>query len=328
MKKINITIVLIFLFIRVSCQDESKIEFDNTSFQFGDSIKIQSIDNLIAEVNKYSSNDSKKLFVICGWIFKNIDFDLNKFETGGVINDYETTIQTKRGVCGDYATLFSEICNRLKIKNFLVEGYVPELDSVKKVYFETNHLWNIVNVNNNWYHCDLLFTSGYIKKNAHNTFKFVKKVNPKTYLVNSTEFLKNHMPADPMWQLRTNPYDLSAFLEGRIGLQDTLVKSRHFNFIDSINSFEKLSEIERILKFTNNAYSFNNLNHNIVITNNYNLAVELYNQWKKTKNKEDLKKAKKLFLIAKEHIQYAYGDVKNLEQPIYTNLNIIQKYVP
>lgn len=135
---------------------------------------INTFEEVIIRINELCSSDTQKLCLVAGWIYKNIDFDISKFAAGGNIPAYEEVYSKRKGVCGDYASLFSEFCNQLGIENVIIEGYVEEYNSNTSYFEETNHAWNVVMINDQWYHCDLLGFSGKLKPNENNSFDFVK----------------------------------------------------------------------------------------------------------------------------------------------------------
>src|SRR5690606_30708998 len=144
MKKIQIILLQIFLTVSVFGQDSKYLEFDFEHFALKDSINPHlSFEETVKVMEEFGGNDTQKLWLIAGWIYNNIDFDLDKFQSGGIINDYKTVFSLRKGICGDYSNIFSAFCDRFNIPNEIIEGYVPELDSNKKVYYQTNHAWNV-----------------------------------------------------------------------------------------------------------------------------------------------------------------------------------------
>lgn len=307
-------------------QDYKDIEFDNKIFSFKDSIKNDlSFEQTVNIINHYCSTETQKIFLIAGWIYNNIDFDLNKFYTGGVVNDYKKVFSLRKGICGDYSSIFSAFCDKLKITNEIIEGYVPEYDSDNKIYYETNHAWNIVKVGSNWYHCDLLGFSGFLKKDSNGGFKFVKKSNTKSLLTQDLSFLTMHIPADPIWQLTNYPIPLDTLLKyGEYTKIDSSVT--YVNFENEIRDYVKLTNDKKPLAYADHAYKYNKNNSNIIVINYYNAAVDLINNWNRDKKKLIL--ARKYLEKAKKHIQSAKNGAEVLKLEIEKSMKIINKYVP
>ena len=307
--------------------DEDKHHlFDFKYFKLKDSINRNlSFEETVKQIEKYCSNDTQKLSLVAGWIYDNIDFDLRKFYSGGIANDYKTVFSLKKGICGDYSNIFAAFCNKLNIVTEIIEGYVPEFDSDNKIYYETNHVWNVVKIGNNWYHCDLLGFSGYLEKKLNGEIRFVKKPNINNFMTQNISFLSEHIPADPIWQLLNYPIPL-----------DTLIKYRSDSKVDStglfvdyeneINRYINLSYPQKKLLYADNANKFNKNNSDVIVIEYYNASVDLINSWNRDKQKLIL--ARKYLEKAKKHIRDATDTVKILDDEIERALALIRKYVP
>lgn len=325
MKRIIFLIITLFFTISSFGQNDRFIELDSNYFFLKDSLNRDfPFEKTVYEIENYCTNDTQRVSLVAGWIFNNMNFDLDKFYKGGTKQDYKTVYLNKKGTCGDYSTIFSEFCNRLGITNEIIEGYVPEYDSDNKVYYETNHAWNVVRINGKWYHCDLLGFSGYLSKNTDGKFEFIKKENPKSFLTQEFSFISTHIPADPIWQLSNYPVPLDTIL--KYG-EDTRIDSsgNSFNYEDEISNYTKLSIQEKSLKFADNAFIYNPHNDNIIIVNYYNASVDLINSWRGDKNKLIL--ARKYLNKAHSHLLQATNGVETLRPRIEEALKIIQKYL-
>lgn len=325
MPKITLLIFLVFICAPsfTFSQTRPEIFFDYNAFSKKDSISDNlAFDQLINKVEFLSEADVQRICLIAGWIFDNIDFDLTKFDRGGAISNYEIVFRTRKGLCGDYASLFSEFCNRFNISNEIIEGYVPELDSEKIIYRETNHAWNIVKLGENWYHCDLLGFSGKLIK-ENNQLRFIKLINPENLLTQDRHFIAGHIPADPMWQLNKFPVSLNSLIEG-VENSEKEYGLIPFSYIDSINAFLTLPLIERSLKFAKNAHNYNRNNHNVVIINYYNAAVSYLNS---NPNNSDYTKAKACLLKALNFTNSACNTFQILKPEIERTLRYVDQYL-
>lgn len=320
---------LIFLLgfsLSVYGQNNLKIDFDYSSFALRDSIDNNlSFEETVKKIKSYGANDTQRLCLVAGWIFKNVAFDLDKFNTGGVVDDYKTVFAQRKGVCGDYSALFSAFCNKLNITNEIIEGYVPEHDSENLIYYETNHAWNVVKLGSEWYHCDLLGFSGHLKKYSTDRFEFIKQPNVSNFLNNDLPFLAKHIPADPIWQLSNYPIPLDTLIaNGKHSKVDSSVK--WFDYKKMINRYTTLNNTEKQLLFADNAFVYNKNNSNVIVSSYYNAAVDLINGWNNDKNK--LVKAKEYLRKSRSHIANARNDVAALRKDIDAALEMLKKYVP
>ncbi len=321
--------MLVSLFVLINVfsvygQNAIRVDFDYNAFALKDSLGYHlSFDETVNKIAAYSFNDTQKLCLIAGWIYNNIDFDIEKFRTGGVVDDYKTVYTLRKGLCGDYSSIFSAFCTRLNITNEIIEGYVPEYDSDNLVYYATNHAWNVVKLGGNWFHCDLLGFSGNLKRHAPDRLEFIKQPDATNFLTTSLSFLSKKIPADPMWQLLDYPIPLDTFIaRGKHVTIDSGVKRIDYKMM--INSYLKLNTTEKSLSFARHAYAYNKNNSNAIVANHFNAAIDLINEWNNDKSK--LAKAKKYLEISKKHVANATNDVKDLEKQIDEALAMLKKY--
>lgn len=325
MKKTWILIFFLAISNSIFSTDITTIDFDYESFSLKDSIsKELNFNQIIDAINYYCSTDTQKLCLVAGWFYENIDFDLEKFNSSETVNDYKTVFKLKKGICGDYSALFSEFCNRLNITNEIIEGYVPEYNSENKVYYDTNHAWNIIRLGNNWYHCDLLGFSGVLRIDRSGKYHFMKKYNTDDFLTRDLFFLSKHIPADPIWQLSNFPIPLETLISyGNNSKIDTT--QNWFDFKKEIEFYINLPETEKSLKFADNAFDYNRNNSNVVVINYFNAAVDLINNGKNDRSK--LIKARKYLEKSKTYVLNASNGVEVLKDEINKGLEIIDKYL-
>ena len=306
--KVFLAISLI-LSVKVSAQTIALIPFDPTAFRSSSGIpeNMVRIEDIIRQVNATADNDTSKFFLIAGWIHDNLSFDVNRLDEGGNIPSYDQVLKSRKGLCGDYAALFSELCTRLKLENEIIEGYVQEMGAKEIRTAETNHAWNVVKLGTEWFHCDLLWMSGSIKNTAGGII-FNKSLNTDMFLTRSNNFLKTHIPADPMWQLTNTPHSFSELMEGGDLSNDS---SANFDYKKAINDHMKLSKTQKQLKFADNAYKYNSDNFMIGVISNLNAAVELMNT--RPTDKKKLQTSKEYLLKAKSHLPrsgHSYGQIE------------------
>lgn len=309
--------------IKLICQSNQCIPFDEKIFNYKDSISPNlTFDETCEKIEYFCDNDTQRVILIAGWFFNYFNFNTLKFYTGDIIKDYQTIFDSKTGLCGDYAVLFSEFCKKMNIQNEIIEGYVPEIGSDIQVFYTTNHAWNVVKINNQWYHCDILSFSGYIETIDYFTLVFTKKIKTECLLTTNTMFYKNHIPADPIWQLSEFPLPLDSLLH----FNEEMLKYETDTILDfnsKINHYISLDDIEKSLIFAQNANIYNPNNHNLIVINYYNAGIFYLNKYRN--NKEKLSIAKNYFEIAKEHVAFAKYDVVNLNSEIERALTYINK---
>ncbi len=101
----------------------------------------------------------------------------------------------KATVCEGYAKLFKVLCDYAGLESKIIFGYsAPGMD---KIRFGSNHTWNAVQIDSNWYLLDATWASGYI--NYQN--QFVRQLDERYFLTPPQQFIKDHYPEDLRWAL-------------------------------------------------------------------------------------------------------------------------------
>ncbi|MBL7704331.1 MAG: hypothetical protein JNM21_02175 [Taibaiella sp.] len=303
----------------IYAQERKVIELDHAVFERKSELpgEVAKIEMLIQKINTIAINDTQKIVLVAGWMYDHISFDEVKFQQGGNITDYRTVFKTRKGICSDYTLLFAEFCNRLGIKNEIIEGYVQEFEEHKTVFKETNHAWNVVKLGKEWFHCDLLWMSGGIKKSS-GRFIFEKRLSEGMLLTQSKEFLNNHIPADPMWQLSHTPLTFQEMTHVAAPVADI---TEIFDYKNAIEKYTALNRLQKSLRFADNAYQYNKDNSRIIVVNYFNAAIDLLNSSKG--DKKMVETSRKYLLKAQKHLPAAALPDNRLQKQIETILKSI-----
>lgn len=282
-------------------------------------------DEIIKYVNSNYKDDAEKLSMICGWFFYNFDYDIKNFITGETYSNPEVIFNRKKGICYDMCILFQAFCSELNVRCEIFEGYTKDLDGQFNLC-ETNHSWNAVYINDNWYHCDILWTIGelLVEEYKPQEFSFRKKVSYWNFLNRGDfSFLDDHIPAIPMWQLQSIVIEIEYFTNKTPNKQSTII-----DFNAEIEEFYHLDELSKSLLLADKAHKYNNQNHNILTVNYYNAAVELFNSAKREKGNEGIKKAVSYLDIAKGNVEKSCNGVSELEINIDEAIKLMRQYAP
>jgi transglutaminase/protease-like cytokinesis protein 3 len=203
---------------------------------------------IAAYINSNFQSNEDKVRAAFIWVATNIRYDVPNMYT---INYYEKQedkiakpLQTRQGICENYAALFTDICVKLGIPAFVVQGYVKQNNQVLNI----SHAWSVVKIDAGWYLFDPTWAAGYASSGS-----FVAKLNNSYYKTNPSDFIKEHMPFDPLWQLMYHPASYADFNNGPV--KEDVTKP-YFNFPDSIALYEKQNEVER------NQSAYNRMDNN------------------------------------------------------------------
>lgn len=320
MRKLFVLTYLMIIGNVILAQERKVIEFNQEVFERKSELpgdKTIKFEVIVQKINAIATTDTQKIMLVAGWMYDYISFDATKFERGGSISDYRTVLKTRKGICSDCTALFAEFCNRLGIKNEIIEGYVQEFEEHKTVFKETNHAWNVVKLGKEWFHCDILWMSGGIKKTS-GQFTFEKQLNDDMLLTQLQEFLSSHIPADPMWQLSNTPLSFQEMTHVAAPVADI---AEIFDYKNAIEKYTSLNRLQKSLHFADNAYQYNKNNSRVVVINYFNAAIDLLNASKG--DKKAVETSRRYLLKARKHLAGAAFPDNRLQKQIETVLKSI-----
>lgn len=205
------------------------------SLAIGTSIILsQNIDSLANFINAFNFSEKEKARFIYRWITNNISYDVDGFrllEIGKSKQRIKKVLQSKKAVCQGYSNLFEALATKLNLKSWTILGYGKTRVGGNMDY----HAWNGVQIENKWYLLDATWASGYMQDG-----NFVKFFNDNYFLSPPSEFVKNHLPLDPIWQLSEYPLSKSNF-----DMDTKPLKFKAVSFQDSLNVYFSLDSINR-----------------------------------------------------------------------------------
>ncbi|SHI72731.1 Transglutaminase-like superfamily protein [Geosporobacter subterraneus DSM 17957] len=125
---------------------------------------IESEDNKIRQLAEKiiedKASDREKAKAIYDWVTANILYDYDKYlkhQEGNYDNEYGAlhTLETKKGVCYDYATLTAALCRAAGLQTKVVKG------QASNAYYNGYHAWNEVYLQNEdkWIFLDTTFAA-------------------------------------------------------------------------------------------------------------------------------------------------------------------------
>ncbi len=260
-----------------------------------------SVETLAEYLVKPASNDFEKVRSFYVWIAENIEYDVQSFLKGGFSNlEPDQVIQKKKAVCHGYASLFQALCTSQGIQSELIPGYSKGFGfSANNGFTQSDHAWNAVSLGNRWYVMDVTWGSGGINDKK----KYVKEFKEEYFLPEPKEFIKNHMPQDPMWQLLPCPVSIKAFAQGNAAIEKELAAcEKSTNFSKAIAAYHGLPSDKKELQAAKNAYAFNPENRLAMAQGFVNYAYALIKNVKQElKSKEEILE---VIALQEESLQY------------------------
>ncbi len=184
------------------------------------------------------------------WITENIDYDVDKmFDIQNGIkhnNDVEisdaatATLKSGKGVCWDYACLFSTIANKCGLNSFVITGITTNHEFGDNV----GHAWCAAEIDSKWYLFDPTWGAGGVRQ--YHVFKrteFKRKINNFYFMTPPEDLIKTHMPYDPLWQFLNYPITRD---EGYSGRFTSYEHKTYFNYNDTLNRYINQSYLDRL----------------------------------------------------------------------------------
>src|SRR5246500_3234726 len=301
-KKIFLILFLLFYFSALSQVKKNKYSPIYVKVNSVPDSLTYTSEKLTNYINANFSTNADKARAIYYWITAHITYDIDNmfainFKTDKT-QSVTKTLATQKGICLDYAYLFQDLATRCNIPCIVVLGFTKQSGFVDY----TPHAWVIAKPDSAWFLCDPPRGSGHIENK-----KFVREINEFYYNTKPFDFIKNHFPYDPLWQLSNYPLTQAEFFDADFKEKKT---KPYFNFNDSIAQYQNLSDLDKdvaaVRRIENNGvkntltfdrlvnlkreveYIQSNRAVNVFneATNYYNNAVNLFNDYGTYKNKQ------------------------------------------
>lgn len=159
-------------------------------------------------------------------------------------------------------------------------SYSYRLYPAKNRIAKMAHAWNIAKPDSTYLCVDATWDAEYI----NDSLSFVPKASEQYLMLAPQEFLSDHMPFDPLWQLVNNPINSNDFVTKNY---EKLNKVGQFDYVDSIMEHTNLGSITTLKKsiyristcgITNNLVK-NQISFylNKIVNIKFNTAVEIFN---------------------------------------------------
>lgn len=200
-KTINIIIIAL-----IACCSIFTIQIYHQKDAIAYDPSIEKIDGTVESLAHYLTKDAiserAKAWSIYVWITNNITYDVNSLRAGnyGELNPY-AVFNERSAMCKGYSELFVKLAQLAGLQAVKISGYAKD-EGYKfgQRFTEPNHAWNAVKIDNKWYLVDTTWGAGIV-----DNFKFYQSFEDHYFLTPPEEFIFDHLPEDPRWQLLQNP---------------------------------------------------------------------------------------------------------------------------
>lgn len=123
---------------------------DALALQLPDSLS-GTVDKIAGYVNAHFTTPTEKTRAIFMWIADKIEYDVvNMFALNfydDPAEDIARPLRTRKGICVNYASLFTALCNKVGVQSVVVQGYTKQRGFVGYI----PHAWSAAVVDGSWY---------------------------------------------------------------------------------------------------------------------------------------------------------------------------------
>lgn len=229
--------ILLLCFLCISAKGISqKFSAIDTHLESIRTQNYSNIEQLHNQIVKPYFNEEQKVYAIAKFI-------TNTIEYGERARKPLNTINSREGVCQDYAELFIALCELSNIENNYVTG--DGKTSAQDIgFYSSNHAWNVVKVNGHYQIYDLTWAAGTYDDSTNS---FNKNFNSQYFNANPKEFISNHFPDNSKWQLLDIPISKNEYINSptfspefkNLSLKNGIVRSDDFEItFESNNHFD------------------------------------------------------------------------------------------
>ena len=169
-----------------------------------------SVPALAAYLVRAGPDEITKARALYRWVTGHIDYDVRGFRTGryGDLSP-EGVLRRRSTVCEGYARLAQALGTAMGLEVQVVSGWSKGYGYVSGQRFDgpTNHAWNAVRIDGQWRLMDATWGAGYLDEHT----QFVHRFQEHYFLTAPDEFIFDHLPQDPRWQLLAQPISAAEY---------------------------------------------------------------------------------------------------------------------
>lgn len=210
--------------------------------------------SLAQYVHTHCATDASQIHTLYNWVATHIRYDTDSMYhynwSKPTATIAQTTLRRRKGVCENFAALFTELLTQCGIRAWTVTGYTKT--GGRPNY--SGHSWCAVQFNNSWWLCDP-------------TWEVSERQSDQWLMVAPDDFLDTHIPFDPLWQLRYYPISHQAFKQGKQGQAANLP---YFNYPDSLQAFFAMDSLQQLETFARRMYQAGLANSRLQLWHSYN----------------------------------------------------------
>ncbi|BCW97874.1 MAG: hypothetical protein KatS3mg024_0701 [Armatimonadota bacterium] len=159
-----------------------------------------SIASLARALTAGLTSDEERARAIFRWIAENVSYSARTPASSGGV---DAVLRSRTAACEGYAGLFAAICRAAGMEAQVVGGYSKgyHYRAGGALSPKPDHAWNAVKIDGVWRLVDCTWGTGYLDDSG----RFHRLFNSHYFLTPPEEFIFDHLPEDPKWQLLPRP---------------------------------------------------------------------------------------------------------------------------
>ncbi len=238
MKALVILVCIIYAAVTARSQSFEYTETDRIALNIPEA-QTGTTKDIAAYFGKHFDSDSKKIRAIYTWVTNNIKYDKDSIHL--VIldedNDQRVTyaLKRRRGVCENFAAIFTDLCIKSGIPAFAIEGYTKQSGSIDR----SPHVWCVAFTDGQWFMYDPTWDAGFISRGY-----FTSRIQTNYFKIAPGNFIQNHLPFDPLFQFVDNLINYKEFRAGNTRPAD---QKKYLNYTDSIKKYQASDSLTKYL---------------------------------------------------------------------------------
>ena len=170
----------------------------------------ESVEKLSVYLTSRWEGDRNKAYAIFRWLSFNVAYDVDGFfgRTEKKTCDSASVLRHRTSVCAGYANLFDALGKAAGLQVHTINGYAKGYGfEPGQQIKDTNHAWNGVQVNGEWFICEPTWGAGYLGADL----MFHRSPDVSMFLMDPEYAICSHYPSDEQWQLLEKPISKEEF---------------------------------------------------------------------------------------------------------------------
>ena len=170
----------------------------------------ESVEKLSVYLTSRWEGDRNKAYAIFRWLSFNVAYDVDGFfgRTEKKTCDSASVLRHRTSVCAGYANLFDALGKAAGLQVHTINGYAKGYGfEPGQQIKDTNHVWNGVQINGEWFICEPTWGAGYLGADL----MFHRSPDVSMFLMDPEFAICSHYPSDEQWQLLEKPISKEEF---------------------------------------------------------------------------------------------------------------------